>query len=205
VFSLFISHYSKENKKIEKYIKDIKSYGIDSFFLDYDDENGIEINEEWEKKIYKAINKSKIVLCFVSKNWIDSCWCQKEYSLAKILGKEIFLLSIEDNEKYKKEVFEWIGSHLQQIDLNENSNNFIKVLKKINKELKEFYDRPYQWDENRNPYPGLESYEEDMAAVFFGRDEEIDEFVEYYNSLKNGILIKPKRNNRCYVQHVEVI
>ncbi|MBF6439280.1 eIF2A-related protein [Nocardia cyriacigeorgica] len=34
-----------------------------------------------------------------------------------------------------------------------------------------------RWDSSRMPYPGLDSYTADEAAVFFGREEEIDELL----------------------------
>lgn len=44
-----------------------------------------------------------------------------------------------------------------------------------------FFDRPVpmrrEWDRDQPPYPGLEAFTEDDAAVFFGRDREIAELV----------------------------
>ena len=56
---VFISHSSKDKKKIEKYSEYMKKFGIKSTFLDFDDENGLEINEEWEKRLYKKLRNSK--------------------------------------------------------------------------------------------------------------------------------------------------
>ncbi len=174
---IFLSHSSKDNKIVKNYKKKIEEYGFKSVFLDFDDENGIQINEIWEERLYKELNKTNIMLCFVSKNWIDSCWCQKEYSIAKSLNKEVILLSIEKDSKKQKEVFEWIGKHVQQINIAENPDAFKEVLKQINDLTKKVFDKPYKWDENKNPYPGLKPFTEDMAAVFYGREDETDAVI----------------------------
>jgi hypothetical protein len=36
----------------------------------------------------------------------------------------------------------------------------------------------FAWDPTRSPYPGLESFAGEDAAVFFGRDQEIDRLLE---------------------------
>lgn len=182
---LFISHSSKDNELVKQYKNKIEEFGFQSTFLDIDEKDGIQINEKWEERLYKELIKSKIALCLVSKNWIESCWCQKEYSLAKTLNKETILVSIEEDPQHKKEVFQWIGEHIQQIDIADNPKAFEKVLKHIDELTKKVFDKPYAWDENKNPYPGLLPFTEDMAAVFYGREDETDAVIAELNDPKS--------------------
>ena len=182
---LFISHSSKDNELVKQYKNKIEEFGFQSTFLDIDEKDGIQINEKWEERLYKELIKSKIALCLVSKNWIESCWCQKEYSLAKTLNKETILVSIEEDPQHKKEVFQWIGEHIQQIDIADNPEAFEKVLKHIDELTRKVFDKPYAWDENKNPYPGLLPFTEDMAAVFYGREDETDAVIAELNDPKS--------------------
>jgi hypothetical protein len=42
----------------------------------------------------------------------------------------------------------------------------------------------FRWDERRSPYPGLLAYDDEDAAVFFGRDETIREALDTLNTLR---------------------
>jgi len=178
---IFISHSSKDKERMQKYIKQIEEYfNSKPFFLDVDDEVGLKESEEWEPRLYNELSKCSIALFFITKNWIDSCWCQKEYSLARTLGKEIFYTNIEDDKEKKDEVFRWIGEHIQQSDIT-NEKTFKKLLKEIEKVSDELLEKPYPWNPKDNPYPGLVAFDKKKAAVFFGREKEIDEIVDKFS------------------------
>ena len=44
----------------------------------------------------------------------------------------------------------------------------------------------FAWDPTRSPYPGLESFSSDDAAMFFGRDDEIDRLLELLQPTLHG-------------------
>lgn len=46
-----------------------------------------------------------------------------------------------------------------------------------------------QWDPGRTPYPGLEAFAEDEAAVFFGRDGAIGELVQLLHAGRRFVVV----------------
>jgi excinuclease UvrABC ATPase subunit len=43
----------------------------------------------------------------------------------------------------------------------------------------------FHWDPSRPPYPGLLAFQEQDAAIFFGRDDEIRGGLDRLNSLRS--------------------
>ncbi len=179
---VFISHASSDNYYSSEMFHALKNAGFDYIFLDYDETDGIYMGEEWEKRLYREIQRSHVFLLLLSPQWLESKWCHTEYQWAKALGKELIPVIVDRGEN--GEVDKWIDQHIQKSDLTQD----VKVLSRVISRIKEIAIRTqkgFRWDSNRTPYPGLGSFAFQDAAVFFGREEETLSVIENLHGMQN--------------------
>ncbi len=119
----FISYSTKDNFIISKYVEKLKTR-IGQNNIWFAPEN-IEGSEFYAKEIVKAIEKSKGVLLFLSKNSLNSPHVLRELDLAVSKGKKIYPLRIED--VLPNEDFSYFLSTIQWIDIF-SENDFDKFL-----------------------------------------------------------------------------
>lgn len=106
---------------------------------------------------------------------MDSEWCFAEVMFSKALGKHIFPLRLDQSVIWP------ILSSLQIIDFTTNAEEGLErlwramILKGL--DPKSISD----WDGSRPPYPGLPAFQEQDAAIFFGREEEIHQVIAELN------------------------
>ena len=176
--AIFISHSSKDNEFCEKLMAWLDNLGHRSVFLDIDGSSGIAAGYNWEQKLYQELRICRAVIVICTENLMGSKWCFAEITQARSLGKHIFPLKIADCK------IDSILSDSQVVD-------FLKF------DEKEAFERlknglaiagidaedPYDWDGSRSPYPGLLSFQEADAAIFFGRDKEIGDGLDVLNGI----------------------
>ena len=179
---VFISHSSEDKIKTSTVMKKLQEHNFEQIFLDYDKHDGIKVGEEWEKRLYLEIKRSHALLVLLSPSWISSLWCRIEYSQAKALGKEIIPIIVDRGKN--NEIEDWIDNHIQQSDLTKDDNALDYVIDRI-KEIALDTQKGFKWDAHRSPYPGLVSFEEEDAAIFFGKEEDTKSVIEILNSMKN--------------------
>jgi hypothetical protein len=89
---IFIS-YSRKNVDSAVALRDwLAAQGWDDVFLDL----GIPAGERWERVLYQAALRCEAVLFLLSRAWLATDWCLKEFELAQRLNKRAFGLLIED-------------------------------------------------------------------------------------------------------------
>ena len=94
---IFLSHSSNNNAEAVALRDWLASNGWkDEIFLDLDPKRGIAAGERWERSLNKAANRCEAVLFLVSKEWLASPWCRKEFILAHRLNKRLFGVMIEN-------------------------------------------------------------------------------------------------------------
>lgn len=71
--------------------------------------------------------------------------------------------------------------HLNKLKLKKNDNELIRTLQ--TEHIQDIFSLPT----NKGPYPGLRSFENDEAAIFFGRHKEIIEIIKLLNQISRGI------------------
>ena len=91
---IFLSHSSTDNFEAEALRKWLASEGWDDVFLDLDPQRGIAAGERWERALHQAANRCEAVVFLVSRNWLASGWCRKEYEVARGLNKKLFAVLI---------------------------------------------------------------------------------------------------------------
>jgi len=176
---IFISHSSKDNALIKdlQILEALKKAGFESVFLDFDEEKGIKLGEDWKNKLYTKIKKSHFVVLLLSPNWIKSKWCFAEYTIAEVLGKTIIPIIIDNPDN---EVFNWVANNLQQVDISQNQNAINTLITRL-KELTIKKQRGYSLKGVDSPYPGLMSFDIKDAAIFFGRENESERIINKLN------------------------
>jgi hypothetical protein len=92
---VFLSHSSANNAEAVEIRDWLAAEGWNEVFLDLDPERGIAAGERWERALNEAASRCEVVLFLISRNWLDSRWCLKEFNLARKLNKRLFGVLIE--------------------------------------------------------------------------------------------------------------
>jgi formylglycine-generating enzyme required for sulfatase activity len=213
VSRIFLSHSSNNNAEAVALRDWLASNGWkDEIFLDLDPERGIAAGQRWERSLNEAANRCEAVLFLVSKDWLASPWCRKEFILAHRLNKRLFGVMIEDiavDQLPQEIVGTWqivglaIGrDHVMlrvvlPVTHEEAHVTFsAEGLQRLKHGLEEagleakYFDWPPGDEPNRPPYRGLRPLEAEDAGIFFGRGGPIVEAVDQVRGL---LAIPPPR------------
>ena len=93
---VFLSHSSLDNAAAVAINGWLRDHGWDEVFVDFDPERGIAAGERWEEALNNAANRCEAVIFLVSRNWLASEWCSREFDLARRLSKRLFGVLIDD-------------------------------------------------------------------------------------------------------------
>jgi hypothetical protein len=96
VSRIFLSHSSTNNAEAVALRDWLRRDGWDDVFLDIDPDRGIAAGQRWERALNEAAHRCEAVLFLVSRAWLASGWCLREFNLAHRLNKRLFGLLIED-------------------------------------------------------------------------------------------------------------
>jgi TIR domain len=164
---LFVSHSSLNNDKAVEVRDWLAKNGWGDVFLDLDPEDGIAAGERWVDALQKAAYRCEVVLALVSQDWLASTWCQWEVDEARRLGKKVIaaLIDIDKSQLPPEFVDE------QFVDLTGDPQAY----RRLKEGLKRAGIDPnsFTFEQGRAPYPGIAGFDEQDAAVFFGRDADI--------------------------------
>jgi WD40 repeat protein/energy-coupling factor transporter ATP-binding protein EcfA2 len=169
--SLFVSHSSRDLPATKRVVERLAAEGFAALFLDFDPAQGIPAGRSWEPELYAQLRKADGVIFLASPTSVLSQWCFAEVSLARSLGKPVFPLRLEANVRLG------LLDDVQWVDLAEGDAAFARLWAGLRRAGLDPSDS-FGWDPARSPYPGLESFASEDAAVFFGRDHEIDRLLE---------------------------
>jgi WD40 repeat protein len=171
---VFLSHSSHDNAAAERMRTWLEQQGFDKPFLDFDADSGIAPGVDWEKTLYREIGQAQAVLILQSTHWSASKWCDREFSLARFLGKPIFQVI----ESADTDPGETPAPELQVLDLRFDRRVGLEQLKKQLVEIALTAHGGFPWNGTRPPYPGLLAFEEEDAPIYFGRYAEIRHLIE---------------------------
>ena len=169
---VFISHSSRDNESAEQIKNWLKKQGFETPFLDYDKHAGIPPGADWEKTLYREIEHSEAVIIIQTPNWLESKWCFAEFTQARALGKSIFPI-IETPSGGTL-----ISSDIQVLDLHTDREGGLEQLSHQLTQIALDAQGGFGWDSSRAPYPGLLAFQEEDAALYFGRDDDIRRLIE---------------------------
>ena len=205
---LFISHSSANNAEAVAIRDWLASEGWNEIFLDLDPERGVAAGERWERALNKAASRCEAVLFLISRNWLDSRWCLKEFNLARKLNKRLFGALIEPIPV--ADLPPDLTGAWQVVDLASGQDHIIfrAILPRTQAEAHvtfsqegltrlrnglakagldpSFFAWPPERDPDRPPYRGLKPLEAEDAGIFFGRDAPIVEALDTLRGLREG-------------------
>lgn len=189
---IFLSHSSRNNAEARALADWLATQGFDDVFLDLDPQRGIAAGERWERALNQAAQRCEAVLFLVSKAWLESDWCLKEFNLAHRLNKRLFGVLIEDIPLASLPAT--LTGTWQLVPLVSGRDHIMlrAVLPTTHEEVHvtfsqegltrlkigleragldpKFFVWPPEGDPNRAPYRGLRPLEAEDAGIFFGRE-----------------------------------
>jgi WD40 repeat protein len=135
-------------------------------FRDKDAGEGIPAGTKWASELFLNLDRADIVVFLASATSLKSPWCHTELAVAVARSK--YVVQIGTTHQKRHPVLadrEAIGP----ADLEPLVDLLVSDLTRVGFPPGD----SFQWDPNRSPYPGLTRFEDDHAAVLFGRDREI--------------------------------
>jgi energy-coupling factor transporter ATP-binding protein EcfA2 len=174
--SFFVSHSSQDSTEVARLSDWLTEQGFRSFFLDFDPERGFAAGVKWEAELYAQLRRADAVLFVGSPASVASQWCFAELTMSRSLGKTIIPVVVRAG-----------GSHpllvdTQTVDLTGGDERGFERLRRRLSVAELDPQRTFEWDTERSPFPGLESFQERDAAVFFGRQAETERLLAQMRS-----------------------
>jgi hypothetical protein len=208
VSRIFLSHASANNAEVVALRDWLKREGWEDVFLDVDPDRGIAAGERWERALNEAASRCEAVLFLVSRDWLASGWCLKEFNLAHRLNKRLFGLLVEDipvtdlpvnltstwqlvrlcsgtDHVMLRALMPFTGREAHVTFSAEGLGRLKTGLQRAGLDSR-FFTWPPEGDPNRPPYRGLRPLEADDAGIFFGRDAAIVEALDVLRGLRDG-------------------
>ena len=188
--ALFVSHSSADAGWAEEVHRLLDTHGYGAF-LDSHPDDGIQVGEEWEQTLWTRLRQSSGVVVLCSRDWLRSPWCLAEALVAHERGKTIFVLVDPDVPDSRSRRLPGAGDEPSVPGFLRD----VQFLRLAGRSRQEVEDRLLAGIDSslvpdraavREPYRGLEPYEEDDAGVFFGRDPEEDQLIRVLNQRRRG-------------------
>jgi hypothetical protein len=179
---IFISHSGRDNE-IAAAIGERIRCERPSWSLFYDKDN-IRAGQRWQERLREELTSCRVVLALLSRNWLGSPWCFTEAVTATFRGKDVVGIETEDLTSDDLARAPPILHERQRVRLRDGDDQAWR-------EILEALDRsgldPDDWfpiPSNVGPYPGLVAFDEKDAGVFFGRKQEITEYLSILDTLR---------------------
>ena len=183
---VFISHSSRDNAIAHEIGERLRLQGHRELFLDFDPETGIPAGRDWEREIYRQLRACRAVLVLCSEYSMSSNWCFAEIAFAKSLGKDVFPIRVQPCwcAKQPCTCINPILTSKQIVDLTgEREAAYQRIWRGLREAGLDPADM-FEWDGDRAPYPGLNAFQEEDCAVFFGREKDIRDGLDSLNRMQ---------------------
>lgn len=169
--SLFISYSRQDGAAAERLQVHLQAAGFSTVYMDTHPELGIRAGARWEHELYSHLYRTDAVVFVASASSVESKWCFAEISLARSLGRLVIPLRLAPGVELG------LLSDVQWVDLYRGDDGYTRLVDGLRRAGLD-PDRSFRWDPTRSPYPGLQPFDADDAAVFFGREKETRRLVE---------------------------
>jgi hypothetical protein len=173
---LFVSHSSRDGQSATSLFEWLKARGFEHTFLDFDKEAGIHPGSDWERTLYRQIDRCDALVIILTPNWLSSKWCFAEFTQARALGKVIIPLIASEP------IGALVAADIQHLDLTSDREAALNQLERTLRQIESEGQAGFELPQGRPAFPGLMAFQEEDAAIFFGRDPEIREAIERLNA-----------------------
>ncbi len=163
---LFVSHSSADNALAAQVTDCLADLGYESVFLDFDPTGGLVPGQAWRDQLFTNLDACDAVVFINTPTSVQSQWCHSELALTRWLRKPILALLVDGCDPHPlTEDLQGLKVTTDQIDRDRVRAALVAL----------GLDQEARWDTSRSPFPGLRAFDESYAAVFFGRDRQIDQ------------------------------
>jgi WD40 repeat protein len=166
VAQLFVSHSSGDNELAAQVKGCLADLGYESVFLDFDPTGGLVPGQAWRDQLFENLDACDAVVFITTPKSIASQWCHSELALTRWLRKPILALLVDGCAPHPLTA-DLQGLHVTPADIDRDRVRSALTALGLDQEAR--------WDPSRSPFPGLRAFDESYAAVFFGRDRQIDQ------------------------------
>jgi hypothetical protein len=167
---LFISYSRHDLAEATEVRSRLEAAQYQAVFHDVDPEHGIPTGANWERTLWSELRRADVVIFLSSPAAVESPWCVAELAVARAAGKPIFPVVLSGD-------FPPLLRDTQAIrvvgDLSQAVQRLVSDLRRSGFDPQDAFD----WDATRSPYPGLAAFGEQDAAVFFGRQPQIERLL----------------------------
>ena len=180
---LFVSHSSADNDLAARVTAVLADLGYESVFLDFDPTGGLVPGRAWRDQLFTNLDACDAVVFITTPTSIASQWCHSELALTRWLRKPILALLVDGCDPHP------LTEDLQGLKLPGDHVDADRVRAAL---TSLGLDQEARWDASRSPFPGLRAFDESYAAVFFGRDRQIDQLrqlVDPPSRSREGLVI----------------
>lgn len=200
---LFISHNSNDAREAVALKRWLADNGWNDVFLDIDAKDGLTGDEKWSEALIHALDRSEAALFLISPTWLSSPECRGEYTHARYQQKHLFITLIKpcDPTGRVSSDLQWsplFGDGIQTTITFDFRGQPTKCtfladgLERLKYGLikagiiADYFAWPPENDPKRAPYRGLNPLEAEDAAIFFGRDAQIQDGMETLRNLRTS-------------------
>jgi WD40 repeat protein len=183
VADIFISHSGKDND-IAAAIGERIRRERPTWSLFYDKDN-IRAGQYWQERLRDELTSCRVVLVLLSRNWLSSSWCFTEAVTATFRGKDVIGIETEELTDDDLERAPPILHERQRVRRLRDGDE------RAWQEILEALDRsgldPDDWfpvPPDVGPYPGLVAFDVKDAGVFFGRKQQITDYLGILDTLR---------------------
>ena len=180
---LFVSHSSADNDLAAKVTAVLADLGYESVFLDFEPTGGLVPGRAWRDQLFTNLDACDAVVFLTTPRSIASQWCHSELALTRWLRKPILALLVDGCDPHP------LTEDLQGLKVPGDHIDADRVRAAL---MSLGLDQEARWDASRSPFPGLRAFDESYAAVFFGRDRQIDQLrqlVDPPSRSREGLVI----------------
>ena len=179
---IFISHSGKDNEGAaaigERIARDRPTWSL------FYDKDNIRAGQHWQERLREELTSCRVVLALLSRNWLNSRWCFTEAVSAGFDGKDVVGIETEDLTNDELARAPPILHERQRVRLRgADDRPWQEILEALDRSGLD----PDNWfpiPPNVGPYPGLVAFDEKDAGVFFGRKQEITEYLGILDTLR---------------------
>lgn len=179
---IFISHSNGDNEVAAAIGERIRCERP-SWSLFYDKDN-IRAGQRWQERLREELTSCRVVLALLSRNWLGSPWCFTEAVTATFRGKDVVGIETEDLTGDDLARAPPILHERQRVRLRDGDDRawreILGALDRSGLDPDDWFSIP----PNVGPYPGLVAFDEKDAGVFFGRKQEITEYLGILDTLR---------------------
>jgi len=161
-----VSHSSADNVLAEAVQDCLADLGYESVFLDFDPTDGLVPGRAWRDQLFTNLDACDAVVFITTAKSNASQWCHSELALTRWLRKPILALLVDGCSPHP------LTEDLQGLHVTTGAIDPEPVRAAL---VALGLDQEARWDASRSPFPGLRAFDESYAAVFFGRDRQIDQ------------------------------